>query len=43
MEQERRFLDGLAAASAFRLADGKLLMLDEGGRVRMRLAPRPPR
>jgi heat shock protein HslJ len=43
MEQERRFLDGLAAASAFRLADGKLLLLDEGGRVRMRLAPLPPR
>jgi hypothetical protein len=29
--------------SAFRLADGKLLLLDEGGRVRMRLAPLPAR
>jgi heat shock protein HslJ len=43
MEQERRFLDALAAASAFRLADGKLLLLDPSGRVRLRLIPRAPR
>ena len=42
-EQERRFLDGLAAASAFKLADGKLTLLDAGGRARMRLIPRAPR
>jgi len=43
MEQESRFLDGLAAARAFRAEDGKLLLLDDAGRVRVKLAPRAPR
>src|SRR5262245_31547815 len=43
MEQESRFLDSLAAARAFRREDGKLLLLDDAGRVRVKLAPRVPR
>jgi putative lipoprotein len=39
MDQERRFLAALAAATAFRRDGDKLLLLDENGRVRMRLAP----
>ncbi len=42
MEQESRFLTALGAATAFRRERGKLLLLDEGGRVRVRLAPRGP-
>ena len=40
MEQESRFLEGLAAARAFRGEDGKLLLLDDAGRVRVKLVPR---
>jgi putative lipoprotein len=43
MEQEGRFLDGLAAARVFRLDDRTLLLLDDAGRVRVRLAPRSAR
>ena len=43
MEQESRFLAGLAATRAFRREEDKLLLLDDGGRVRVRLAPRAPR
>ncbi len=39
MEQESRFLAALGAATGFRREAGKLLLLDEGGRVRVRLAP----
>lgn len=42
MEQEGRFLAALGAATAFRRERGKLLLLDEGGDVRVRLAPRGP-
>lgn len=37
----RRFLAALGAATAFRAEEGKLLLLDEGGRVRARLAALP--
>jgi heat shock protein HslJ/uncharacterized membrane protein len=40
MDQERRFLAMLAAATAFRREDGRLVLLDETGRVLVRLAPR---
>jgi heat shock protein HslJ len=43
MEQESRFLAALSAATAFRRERGKLLLLDEGGRVRARLVPRAPK
>ena len=39
MEQESRFLAALGAATGFQREGGKLLLLDEGGRVRVRLAP----
>jgi uncharacterized membrane protein len=42
MDQENRFLAALAAATAFRYEGGKLLLLDEDGRVRVRLAPHAP-
>ena len=42
MEQETRFLDALGAVSTFRFDGGKLLLLDDSGWVRMRLAPIPP-
>jgi putative lipoprotein len=38
MDQESRFLAALGAATGFRAEGGKLLLLDEGGRVRVRLA-----
>ena len=43
MDQESRFLAALSAATAFRIDGGKLLLLDEAGRVRVRLAPHGPR
>jgi heat shock protein HslJ/uncharacterized membrane protein len=42
MDQERRFLAALAAATTFRREGAQLLLLDEGGRVRIRLAPAGP-
>ncbi|HEY7365168.1 MAG TPA: META domain-containing protein [Methylomirabilota bacterium] len=42
MEQESRFLAALGAATGFRREGGKLLLLDDGGRVRVRLAPLGP-
>lgn len=42
MDQESRFLAALGAATAFRREGGSLLLLDEGGRMRVRLAPRGP-
>ena len=43
MDQESRFLAALSAATAFRIDSGKLLLLDEAGRVRVRLVPHGPR
>ncbi len=43
MDQESRFLAALGAASAFRREAGKLVLLDDTGRVRVRLAARSPR
>ena len=43
MDQESRFLAALSAATAFRIDGGKLLLLDEAGRVRVRLVPHGPR
>ena len=43
MDQESRFLAALSAATAFRIGGGKLLLLDEAGRVRVRLVPHGPR
>jgi len=37
MEQERKFLDALGATKGFRLDDGKLVLLDAGGKPLMRL------
>ncbi|MBN9059238.1 META domain-containing protein [Kaistia sp. MMO-174] len=37
MEQERKFLDALGATKGFRLDDGKLILLDAGGKPLMRL------
>jgi len=42
MEQESRFLAALGAATTFRRERGKLLLLEEGGGVRVRLAPLGP-
>ena len=42
MEQETRFLETLGTVTRFRFDGGKLLLLDESGRARMRLAPLPP-
>jgi putative lipoprotein len=42
MEQETRFLATLEAVTAFRREGTALLLLDAGGRVRMRLVPAPP-
>ena len=42
-DQESRLLAALGAATAFRVEGGKLLLLDENGRVRVRLAPHGPR
>lgn len=39
MDQEARFLGALAAAATFHSEAGKLLLMDEGGRVRVRLEP----
>lgn len=41
MDQESRFLAALGAVTAFRAEGGKLLLLDQGGRVRVRLAALP--
>ncbi len=41
MDQESRFLAALGAATAFRAEGGKLLLIDQGGRVRVRLAALP--
>jgi len=43
MDQESRFLAALGAASAFRREAGKLVLLDETGRARVRLTARSPR
>jgi heat shock protein HslJ/uncharacterized membrane protein len=43
MDQERRFLAALAAATAYRREGGRLLLVDGSGRLRMRLAPAGPR
>lgn len=42
MEQESRFLSALGAVTGFRREAGKLLLLDDGGSVRLRLAPLGP-
>lgn len=42
MEQESRFLAALGTVTGFRREASKLLLLDESGRVRMRLAPLGP-
>lgn len=42
MEQESRFLAALGAATGFRREAGKLLLLDDDGRVRLRLVPLGP-
>lgn len=39
MDQEQRFLSALGAVTTLRVDAGKLLPLDESGRVRVRLAP----
>ena len=41
MEQESRFLAALGAVRAFRRDGDRLLLLDDTGRVRIRLVPRP--
>ena len=43
MDQKSRFLAALSAATAFRIDGGKLLLLDDAGRVRVRLVPHGPR
>jgi len=42
MEQETRFLAALAAARAARREGDRLVLLDEGGRARLRLMPATP-
>ena len=42
MEQETRFLKALGVVTSFRREAGKLLLLDGGGAVRVRLAPLAP-
>ena len=42
MEQETRFLAALAAARAARREGDRLVLLDEGGRARLRLTPATP-
>jgi len=42
MDQEQRFLSALGTVTALRFDAGKLLLVDESGRVRVRLAPLPP-
>jgi putative lipoprotein len=42
MEQETRFLAALDTVTAFRREGTDLLLLDAGGRVRVRLVPAPP-
>ena len=42
MDQEQRFLSALDAVTRFGFDGGKLLLLDDSGRVRLRLAPLPP-
>ncbi len=42
MDQEQRFLTALGAVTGLRFDAGKLLLVDDGGRVRVRLAPLPP-
>jgi heat shock protein HslJ len=42
MEQETRFLTALAAARAARREGDRLVLLDEGGRARLRLMPATP-
>ena len=39
MDQEHRFLSALGAVTGVRFDAGKLLLFDESGRVRVRLAP----
>jgi putative lipoprotein len=41
MDQETRFLAALAATVSFRSEDGKLVLLDQAGTTRVRLAPLP--
>jgi heat shock protein HslJ len=44
MEQETRFLGALGAVTGYRRDADRLLLVDDGGRVRMTLAPfAPPR
>ena len=43
MDQERRYLDTLGTITAYRREGGALLLLDSGGKVRIRLQPQPPR
>ncbi len=38
MEQERNFLEALSAARSFRIADGRLTLLDAAGAERVRFA-----
>lgn len=42
MDQERRFLSALGAATSFRREGGELVLLDDAGRVLARLAPGGP-
>jgi putative lipoprotein len=42
MEQETRFLGALGAATAYRIENGTLLLLDDAGRVRARLTRHAP-
>ena len=41
MDQETRFLAALSATASFRSEGGKLLLLDQAGTTRVRLAPLP--
>lgn len=41
MDQETRFLAALAATASFRSEGGKLLLVDQAGTTRVRLAPLP--
>ena len=43
MEQEGRFLEALGGAKVFHREGDTLLLVDEGGRVRVRLSPAGPR
>jgi putative lipoprotein len=43
MDQERRFLDALGTTTTYRREPNALLLLDNSGRVQIRLTPLPPR